>query len=141
MKGRSLSAARREIRECVALLLGCALAGLSASGALAADTASLSLQTTEDLYRVCSVLPTDPAYVESTDLCEGFLIGAVGYHDAVSDRRHLKPLICYPASATRTQGVQAFVAWAAGHQQDQKFMADPAVEGLVRGLASKWPCG
>lgn len=140
MKGRSLSAAHREIRGWIALLIGGCLAGLSASAAVAADTASLSLRTTEDLYRVCTVPPTDPAYVESTDLCEGFLIGAVSYHDAVSDRRHLKPLICYPASVTRTQGVQAFVAWAASHQQDQKFMADPAVEGLVRGLASKWPC-
>jgi hypothetical protein len=110
------------------------------TAAQAADTASLSLRTTEDLYRVCTVPPSDPAYTEAADLCEGFLIGAISYHDAVSDRRHLKRLVCYPASATRSQGVQVFIAWAASHQQDQKFMADPAVVGLVRGLASKWPC-
>ena len=126
----------------VALLLGCVTATLAVSTARAADDSAnpYPLKTTEDLYRVCTVPATDPMHTQTIDLCEGFVVGAVSYHDAVSDRRHLKPLICYPASATRDQGVQAFVAWAASHQQDQKFMADPAVIGLVRGLASKWPC-
>jgi hypothetical protein len=134
------SADFRLLRRLTGLLLGGVLAGITATGAQAADTASLSLKTTEDLYRVCTVPPSDSAYIEAADLCEGFLIGAISYHDAIADRRHLKRLVCYPASATRTDGVQAFIAWAAGHQQDQKFMADPAVVGLVRGLAAKWPC-
>ena len=106
----------------------------------AADLSSLALKTTQDLYRVCSAAPTDAQGREALDLCEGFLIGAVSYHDAISDRRHLKRLICYPSTATRDQGIQAFVAWASARQQNQKFMNDPPVYGVVRALAAKWPC-
>lgn len=109
-------------------------------GATALDTPPLSLKTTEDLYHVCTPAPDDPQRREALDLCEGFLIGAVSYHDAVSDREHLKRLICYPTTVTRDEGVAAFVAWAQSHQQDGKFMSDPPVYGVVRGLASKWPC-
>lgn len=109
-------------------------------GANALDTPPLSLRTTEDLYRVCTPAPDDPQRREALDLCEGFLVGAVSYHDAISDREHLKRLICYPSTATRDEGLAAFVAWAASHQQDRMFMSDPAVYGVVRGLASKWPC-
>lgn len=107
----------------------------------AADPTTLSLRTTQDLYLVCTAGPTDARAQEELDLCEGFLAGAVSYHDAISDRRHLKRLICYPSTATRDQGIQAFVTWAGAHQQDQKFMGDPAVYGVVRALAAKWPCG
>jgi Ssp1 endopeptidase immunity protein Rap1a len=140
MKQEHSSAGCRKLSGLTALVFGCVLAGVTATATRAADTAALSLKTTEDLYRVCTVPPSDPAYTETADLCEGFLIGAISYHDAIADRRRLKRLVCYPASATRTEGVQAFIAWAAGHQRDQKFMADPAVVGLVRGLAAKWPC-
>ncbi len=124
----------------LAPLLGIAVLGLWPGLALAVDPSSLSLRTTEDLYRVCSTPQTDPDRREAIDFCEGFLIGAVSYHDAISDRRHLKRLICYPSTATREQGIEAFVSWAAAHQQDRKFMSDPAVVGAVRGLAAKWPC-
>jgi Rap1a immunity proteins len=124
----------------IAHLLRIAAVGLCPGIAQAADMANFSLKTTEDLYKTCTVAPDDPLHREALDLCEGFLIGAVSYHDAVSDREHLKRLICYPPTVTRDQGVQVFVDWAATHQQDRKFMGDPAVYGVVRGLASKWPC-
>jgi Rap1a immunity proteins len=114
--------------------------GLWGGVAEAANMSDFALKTTEDLYQVCTVAPEDPLHREALDLCEGFLIGAVSYHDAVSDREHLKRLICYPATVTRDQGIQVFVDWAATHQQDRKFMNDPAVYGVVRGLAAKWPC-
>ena len=68
------------------------------------------------------------------------LLGVVSYHDAIVDREHLKPFLCYPPTATRNQGIQAFIDWAGSHQQDHKFMDDPPVVGAVRGLAAKWPC-
>jgi hypothetical protein len=107
--------------------------------AQAADP-SLPLKTTQDLYRVCTAAPSDAQAREELDVCEGFLIGAVSYHDAISDRRHLQRLICYPSTATRNQGMQAFVTWAGAHQDNQKFMSDPAVYGVVRALAAAWPC-
>jgi len=106
----------------------------------AALDAPLALTTTEDLYRVCTTTPDNPQQRESLDLCEGFLIGSVSYHDAITDRTQLKRLICYPSTATRDDAIKAFVDWAAHHQQDGKFMNDPAAVGVVRALAAKWPC-
>ena len=116
-----------------------AVFALSTHIANAADTA-LALKTTEDLYQVCTAVLSDAQGREKLDLCEGFVLGAVSYHDAISDRRHLKRLICYPSTATRDQGIEGFVTWASAHQQDQKFMNDPPVYGVVRALAAKWPC-
>ncbi len=124
----------------IAPLLGVAVLGLWPGLAQAIDRSNVPLKTTEDLYQVCTVAPDDPLHREALDLCEGFLVGAVSYHDAVTDKEHLKRLICYPQTVTRDEGVQAFVAWASAHQQDHKFMGDPAVYGVVRGLAAKWPC-
>jgi Rap1a immunity proteins len=104
------------------------------------NSSDFTLKTAEDLYRVCSVAPDDPLHPQAINFCQGFLLGVVSYHDAVTDKQHLKRLICYPQTATRDQGIQAFIAWGAAHQKDHKFMNEPAVYGAVRGLASKWPC-
>jgi Rap1a immunity proteins len=122
------------------LLLSIAAMGLWTTFARATDSANFVLKTTEDLYRVCSTASNDPLRVAAINFCEGYLLGVLNYHDAITDREHLKPLVCYPQTATRDQGVQAFIDWAASHQQDRKFMNDPPVVGAVRGLASKWPC-
>jgi hypothetical protein len=123
-----------------AWLLGIAGLALWPGLAGAVDSQRFTLKTTEDLYQICSTPNDDPLRVQAINFCEGFLLGVVGYHDAISDREHLKRLICYPTTATREQGIAAFIAWAGDHQQDQKYMSDPAVVGAVRGLASKWPC-
>jgi hypothetical protein len=122
------------------LLCFVAAIGLWPGFAQAVDMTNFTLKTTEDLYRICSVASDDPLHQESVDFCEGYLLGVVSYHDAVTDREHLKRLICYPQTATRDEGIQAFIDWAASHQQDRKFMDDPPVFGAVRGLAAKWPC-
>jgi Ssp1 endopeptidase immunity protein Rap1a len=108
--------------------------------AQATDAANFALKTTEDLYRVCSAPADDPLHREAINFCEGFLLGVVLYHDAVTERHDLKRLVCYPQAVTRDQGVQAFLEWATRHQEDHKFMNDPPVVGAVRGLAAKWPC-
>lgn len=108
--------------------------------ARATDATNFTLKTTEDLYRLCSPAADDPLRREAIHFCEGFLLGVVSYHDAVTDRHNLPRLICYPETVTRDDGVRAFVEWATGHQEDNKFMNDPAVVGAVRGLAHKWPC-
>ena len=123
-----------------AFLFALAALSLCATVARAMDTADFTLKTTEDLYLVCSVAANDPLRPEAINFCAGFLLGVVSYHDAITDRENLKPFICYPQTATRDQGIQAFIDWAAGHQQDHKFMNDPPVVGAVRGLAAKWPC-
>ena len=124
----------------IASILGAAVVGLWPGLALAFDMTDFTLKTTEDLYQVCSVPDTDPVRPQALAFCEGFLLGVVSYHDAVVDREHLKPFICYPKTATRDEAIAAFVSWAASRQQNTKYMNDPPVKGAVRGLAHKWPC-
>jgi len=121
-------------------LLGIVALSLLPSYAQAIDETRFALKTTEDLYRVCSTAADDPLHLEAINFCEGFLLGVVAYHDAVTDRRNLQRLICYPETVTRDDGVRAFNEWAATHQTDQQFMNDPPAVGMVRGLAHKWPC-
>jgi hypothetical protein len=120
--------------------LGMAAVVALPSLAQATEARNFDLKTTEDLYRVCSTAENEPLRQQAIQFCQGFLLGAVSYHDAVTDRENLKRLICYPQGVTRDDGVRAFNEWASSHQTDQKFMNDPPVFGAVRGLASRWPC-
>ena len=122
------------------LMLAASAVGLWPILAHATDAANFTATTTEDLYLVCSTANSDPLRAEAINFCEGYLLGVVNYHDAITDREHLKRLVCYPNTVTRDEGIQAFIDWAARHQQDRKFMNDPPVVGAVRGLAAKWPC-
>jgi Rap1a immunity proteins len=124
----------------MSFFLAIAGAGLLPSVAFATDSANFTLKTTQDLYAVCSTADTDPLRAQAINFCEGYLLGVVTYDDAVADGRHLHRLICYPPTATRNEGIQAFVDWAAAHQQDQDVMNAPPIVGAIRGLASKWPC-
>ena len=69
--------------------------GLWPSLASAVTQSDFVLTNTQDLYDVCSVGPDDPLRQRALDFCEGFLVGAVSYHDAISDRK-----ICSASSAT-----------------------------------------
>ena len=119
----------------VALLLGVVPQALSA-----VTEVDFNLKSTEALYNLCSVEPKDPNYIAAIYGCRGFIAGAVLYHDAVSDRKQLKPLICYPESATIHDGRLAFVKWAEANSDNQKMMQEVPVVGLVRALAAKYPC-
>jgi hypothetical protein len=113
---------------------------LGSHSAIAVQDEDLDLDTTEDLYQVCSVQPGAAEYVAASFACRGFIEGAVQYHDAVSDRKHLKRLICYPKMATVADGRAAFVAWAQRNLGNRKAMEEVPVIGLVRALAVKYPC-
>ena len=126
----------------VPVLLAIGAMALWPSLGRAADAGNFTLKTTEDLYAICSAASTStgPMHTAEANFCEGYVLGIVSYHDAIADRRHMKRLFCYPQTVTRDQAVQAFVDWAASHQQDRKFMNDPPVKGVVRSLAHQWPC-
>lgn len=122
-------------------IIGAAAAAILASeSAIAVQNEDVNFVTTEDLYQVCSVEPGAPEYVAASFACRGFIAGAVQYHDEVSDRKHLKPLICYPKGTTVADGRATFVAWASQHTGDAKLMKEVPVVGLVRALAKKYPC-
>jgi hypothetical protein len=64
----------------------------------------------------------------------------VRYHDEVSDRKHLKRLVCYPQGTTIGDGRTAFLAWAKENAGNAKRMDEVPVVGLVRALANAYPC-
>ena len=88
-----------------AILFAVAALSLWPTVAGAVDATNFALKTTENLYLVCSAAANDPLRPEAINFCEDFLLGVVTYHDAISDRQHLKRFICYPPSATRDQGI------------------------------------
>ena len=108
--------------------------------ALAVQDDDMNFDTTVDLYQVCSVQPGAAESVAASFACRGFIEGAVQYHDAVTDRKQLKRLICYPTTATIADGRAAFVAWAKRNAGNTTLMDEVPVVGLVRALAEKYPC-
>lgn len=108
--------------------------------AVAIDEKNFSFDTTEDLYRVCSVEAADPGYTAAQVACTAFIKATVEYHDLVSNRKQLKPLFCYPKGTTIADGRTAFLAWAQKSAGDAKRMGEMPVVGLVRALAKAYPC-
>jgi hypothetical protein len=113
---------------------------LSSTPLLAVEDEDFGFDTTEDLYMICST-PSDAAEaVPASFACRAFIEATVQYHDEVSNRRNLKRLICYPATATVADGRQAFVSWAEANKDNAKLMNEQPVVGLVRALAAAYPC-
>jgi len=123
----------------ISLALACALA-CAAGPAAAVDNEDLNFDTTEDLYQVCMTKPDQPEYVATSFACRAFIEATVQYHDEVSGRKRMKPLLCHPPTATVDDGRQAFMAWAEANKDNAKLMGEQPVVGVVRALAAKYPC-
>ena len=119
---------------------GVLFATLLSQSAIAVQGADTDVYDVRELYTTCSVAPDSAKYTAASSGCLGFIGGAVQYHDAVSDRKHLKRLICYPKGATVTDGRAVFVAWGQKNLANEERMNEIAVVGLVRALAEKYPC-
>jgi hypothetical protein len=119
---------------------GMALVALFSQQATAAQGSDSDVYDVRELYNTCSVAPDSAEYTAASFGCLGFIGGAVQYHDAVSDRKHLKRLICYPKGATVTDGRAVFVEWGKRNLANEERMDELAVVGLVRALAEKYPC-
>ena len=118
-----------------------ALTLLAPSLALAeVDEGDFSLQATRNLYELCSAPGDHPDYAPAIYSCRAFLEATVQYHDAVSDGKTFKRLICYPASATLEDARLAFVAWAQSNVHKKSLMNEIPVMGVVRALEEKYPC-
>ena len=123
-----------------ALALAVSLALWSGS-ASAVEQRSFWVTNTSDLLELCKTPTDDPQYGEAIHYCLAYMDGAVDYHDAITDHKDMKRLICYPDTATLEQGVLVFIDWAVQGQSDERLMAEPPILGVVRALAAKWPCG
>lgn len=108
--------------------------------ARALDESNFNFRTTKDLYEICSAQGESEGAVQAKLACRAFIAAAVQYHDAVSDRKKMKRLICYSSTATLEDGRMAFVNWAKRHADDAQHMGELPVVGLVRALAEASPC-
>lgn len=122
-----------------AVLGALALLGLASVQAGAADR-SFWVANTQDLFELCTIPAEDPQRDEAIHYCLAYLDGVVDYHDAISTHEELKPLICYPETATLEQGVLYFIRWVEGQNGAEDVMAEVPVIGVVRALADAWPC-
>jgi hypothetical protein len=106
----------------------------------ALDESDFNFDTTEDLLQVCGASGDSVGAIEALLACRAFLEATVQYHDAVSDSKRMKRLVCYKPTDTIDGAREAFVAWGAKHNGDQKLMAEMPVVGVIRALASARPC-
>ncbi|AGA90156.1 hypothetical protein Thimo_1362 [Thioflavicoccus mobilis 8321] len=122
------------------LFVGLLVMGLEVGPVAAVEETDFRFDTTDDLYHVCATTSKDPNHVVSQVACNAFIEAAVQYHDAVTSRKGLKRLICYPQGATISDGRAAFVAWSEANRANAKRMGEMPVVGLVRALAKAYPC-
>ena len=121
--------------------LGAALlAGPLTQATGAVEEADFNFNSTMDLYEICSVDSNHPDFVPATYACRGFIEGSVQYHDAVTDKKNVKRLICYGKGTTLKEGRNAFLDWVRSNKDNEELMAELPVIGLVRALAKKYPC-
>lgn len=113
---------------------------VASQNAAGVDEEDLNLYNVRDLYDTCSVVSDSPDYLPAVLACRAFIGATVQYHDAVSDREHMKRLICYPKGATVDEGRDIFVSWANRRLDDKARMGEAAVVGVVRALADRYPC-
>jgi hypothetical protein len=127
-------------RQAPALLAALFAGAVFAAPASALEDKDFNYDTTRNLYTVCSAGPGVEGEVIASFACRAFLEATVQYHDAVTDRKAMNPLICYPKGATIAEAREIFVAWGQANAGNDELMNEPPVKGVVRALAEKYPC-
>lgn len=113
---------------------------LLAADAWAVEESDFNFDTTDDLVAVCGTEGTAGEAMAAQFACRAFLEATMQYHDAISDKKHLKPLTCPPSGTTIADTRTVFLAWARSKAGDAKLMGELPVVGVVRALAAKYPC-
>jgi Rap1a immunity proteins len=121
------------------LLLSAMALALPWSGANAADLQDFEVTSVTQLADLCGASPDDALYVEAIQFCYGYISGAAQFHNAVVGKGGLKPVACPTRDATRSEFAQYFVSWARGTATREQ-LAEPAVQGVARAAAARWPC-
>ncbi len=124
-----------------AVFLAAGLA-LGQTPAEAQDDRAFLVNTTEDLHNLCTVPDDASMRTVAINYCMAYMDGAVDYHDVLTrgDNDEMKPIVCYPETATLELGVITFIDWGNQNRGDRKLMDEPPVLGVLRALSDKWPC-
>lgn len=117
---------------CIAVVL------LTPGAARGVEQKDFEVDTTRNLFNLCTVAPSDPLYKEAINFCHGYLEGAYDYYKASTIGPGGKRLVCFPEPApSRNEAFSLFIEWLKAHPQ---YMNDEAVDSEFRFLMEKWPC-
>lgn len=97
--------------------------------------APFNYETAKDLVEVCSS-DSDGAALA----CRAFLEATIQYHDAISGRKRMKRLTCYPKGTTVEQAREVFLAWGRQNAGNAAYMKELPAVAVVRALAGAYPC-
>lgn len=104
----------------------------------AVEPVDFAVDTTRNLFNLCTPAPSDPLYKEAINFCHGYLVGAFDYYKASTIGPGGKRLVCPPEPApSRNECINMFIEWLKVHPQ---YLTDEAVDTQFRFLMEKWPC-
>ena len=110
----------------------------AAAPAPAPTPAASNITTTRDLVALCNTAETDPTYPGAIGLCVGYGSGVLAYHLADTRAHTRARKVCLPSPPpSRGEARRLFVAWA---QSNDRYMDEPAVDGVMRFLITTYPC-
>lgn len=119
--------------------LSCLIAFLAPGLVLAGvSEEDFKVRTTQNIYNLCTAAAKDPLHDNAVHFCQGFLLGAFEYHEAIHNGPEGKPLVCLPEKPpTRDEAIAMFMEWIKAHPH---YLNDKPVESEFRFLMEKWPC-
>jgi len=96
------------------------------------------VDSTDDIVDLCTTAPDDPLYTAAIHFCQGYLVGAYAYYDALASGPEGVRLVCFPDPApSRDAAIDMYVKWAKAHPEHMK---EAPVDTLFMFLTEKWPC-
>ncbi len=120
------------------ILISAALAAAPLlASATSLDNEAFTVRSTQDLVNLCSAKQGDALYPDANMFCIGYIAGAAHYHRELTKGPMIKPIVCPSEGVTRSEAVAIFLDWA---KRNPASMGLPAVEGLLRAGAEKFPC-
>lgn len=117
--------------------LAALLALLVAVPAGAVTQENFLARDTEDIVAMCSATEVDPLFTAAVNFCQGYLVGAFQYHEAVAQATGVRKICLPEPRPSRDEAIRRFVAWA---RQNPLTWREPAVDAMLRFVVSQWAC-
>ena len=112
------------------------LPGLAFAGAV--NEKDFMVETTQDLFNLCTADTDDPFYYQAINFCHGYMQGAYDYYEAAFSAGAGPQMVCFSnPPPTRNDAVGMFIEWAKTNPQ---YGQKRPVDTFFRFLAEKFPC-
>ncbi len=122
-------------RSRFAIVAALALMSAPAGALLPGD---LTVRTTRDLFKLCSVDEADLLHRVARGFCLGYLDAVWDYHQALTAGPGFAAIACPGPEVTRDQVADALIDWA--EAESDTLDTEEPVQGVMRAMARKWPC-